>query len=103
MLPVFDDSVYLPEEAAALILKDSVFPSLNPSMLYRNKLKTKKLMIEGKEYRAYYKYDSNRHCFIYLCLETATPVMFYVQDGQLFINYGLGYQPFAVSQFEEVG
>jgi len=63
--PILDPKNFITYAELCTLLTVEQFPMFLADMLARNKMKTKRLVVDGKEYRVYYKWSHELDEFVY--------------------------------------
>lgn len=88
--PLIDSRQFVPYETFKILIGSDYFPLFSHADCLRNKMKTKCLVINGVEYRVYYKYSHDLQTLVYYI--DVDPSVFCV----LFPDGSGDYQPFWV-------
>ena len=88
--PLINSEQFIPYDEFKFLIDSDYFPLFSHADCLRNKMKTKRLVINGVEYRVYYKYSHDLQTLVYYI--DVDPSVFCV----LFPDGSGDYQPFWV-------
>ena len=100
--PLIDSGQFVPYETFKILIGSDYFPLFSHADCLRNKMKTKRLVISGAEYRVYYKYSHDLKTLVYYINADTSVFRVVLPDGSgkyqpfwLLIDGSSGkYQPF---------
>ena len=89
--PLIDLKQFVPYDAFKFLIDSDNFPLFSHADCLRNKMKTKRLVISGAEYRVYYKYSHDLKTLVYYIINADAAAF------RVLLPDGSGeYQPFWV-------
>ena len=88
--PLIDSEQFVPYDKFKILIDSDYFPLFSHADCLRNKMKTKRLVINGVEYRVYYKYSHDLQTLVYYINADTVVFRVLLSDGSS------DYQPFWV-------
>lgn len=100
--PLINSEQFIPYDEFKFLIDSDYFPLFSHADCLRNKMKTKRLVISGAEYRVYYKYSHDLKTLVYYINGDTSVFRVVLPDGSgkyqpfwvLIDGSGGKYQPF---------